>query len=592
MEISPHALQVEDLEKQPDLVSEKAVSVVEKDSPTEDELHGPNALRRVSAPIPWTVYTVAFVELCERFSYYGTQVLYANFVNHSLPQVNGPPGSNHNTGAGGGSAQGISGALGQGAEIASAINTFNTFWMYCVPLVAAWVADEHWGRYRTICVAVAIAILGHIVLVISALPAVITHTTTCFAVFLVGVVIMGVGTGGFKPNISPLIVEQIGLTTPQIQTLPSGERVILDPTITQSRIYHYFYLFVNVGALIGQIGMSYAEKYVGFWLAFLLPTVLFLTTPAVLFWGRRRYRQAPPQGSASLQAVRTFFFALRAHWLWNPVKMWRNTPNDTGSSSTSTTFWDSARPSNIDPSLRPAWMTFDDAWVDQVRRAFAACAVFAWLPLYWLAYNQLTNNLTNQAGTMSLHGVPNDIVNNLDPLVLIIFIPICDSFFYPFLRQIGVRVTPIRKIAVGFWLAAGAMVWAAVLQVYIYRTSPCGDQADNCIDPHDGSVRPSPISVWAQTGCYVLIALSEIFASITSMEYAYSKAPPGLRSLIQALALFTNAISAALGEALNRLSGDPLLVWNYSVFAVLAFVGGCGFMVQFRGLDDEDALTL
>lgn len=43
--------------------------------PTQDELEGEDALRRVSAPIPWTVYTVAFVELCERFSYYGTQVV-------------------------------------------------------------------------------------------------------------------------------------------------------------------------------------------------------------------------------------------------------------------------------------------------------------------------------------------------------------------------------------------------------------------------------------------------------------------------------------------------------------------------------------
>lgn len=45
------------------------------EDPTPDDLDGPNALRRVSAPIPWVVYTVAFVELCERFSYYGTQVL-------------------------------------------------------------------------------------------------------------------------------------------------------------------------------------------------------------------------------------------------------------------------------------------------------------------------------------------------------------------------------------------------------------------------------------------------------------------------------------------------------------------------------------
>jgi len=40
--------------------------------PTEEELH---TLRRVADHIPWRVYTLAFVELCERFSYYGTTVV-------------------------------------------------------------------------------------------------------------------------------------------------------------------------------------------------------------------------------------------------------------------------------------------------------------------------------------------------------------------------------------------------------------------------------------------------------------------------------------------------------------------------------------
>jgi proton-dependent oligopeptide transporter, POT family len=43
-----------------------------EDFPTLEELH---SLRRVAAKIPWKVYTIAFVELCERFSYYGTQIL-------------------------------------------------------------------------------------------------------------------------------------------------------------------------------------------------------------------------------------------------------------------------------------------------------------------------------------------------------------------------------------------------------------------------------------------------------------------------------------------------------------------------------------
>jgi POT family proton-dependent oligopeptide transporter len=41
-------------------------------APTDEELH---TLRRVSEKIPWSVYTIAFVELVERFSYYGTAVV-------------------------------------------------------------------------------------------------------------------------------------------------------------------------------------------------------------------------------------------------------------------------------------------------------------------------------------------------------------------------------------------------------------------------------------------------------------------------------------------------------------------------------------
>ncbi|OAP54481.1 hypothetical protein AYL99_10929 [Fonsecaea erecta] len=554
--------------------------------PTGEDLHGPNALRRVAAPIPWAVYTVAFVELCERFSYYGTQVVYSNFVNHALPlpAPNGPPGSHHNTGAGGGTDQGISGALGQGPQAANGINTFNNFWVYCVPLLGAYIADEHWGRYKTICVSIAIAIVGHIILVISAIPPVITHTTACYAVFMIGLIIMGFGTGSFKPNISPLIVEQIAVTRAFVKTLPSGERVIVDPIITQSRIYHYFYLFINIGALVGQIGMVYAEKYVGFWLSFLLPLVAFLTTPVVMWWGRKRYQQRPPAGSVVTKAFRCLFYGMKGRWSLNPVTMWKRTSNGS--------IWEAAKPSNIQPSQRPRWMTFDDAWVDEVRRGFAACAVFCYFPLYWLAYNQLTNNLTAQAGTMQLKGVPNDVLNNLDPFALIIFIPLCDSFLYPGLRKLGFNFTALKKITAGFWLAAAAMIWAAVVQYYIYKRSPCGYQANSCFND-DGTVNPAPLNVWIQTGCYVLIALSEIFASITSLEYAYSKAPKNMRSLIQAIALFTNAISAAIAEALNRLSGDPLLIWNYGVFAVVAFIGGCIFIWQFWSLDQqEDELNL
>jgi hypothetical protein len=43
-------------------------------------------------------------------------------------------------------------------------------------------------------------------------------------------------------------------------------------------------------------------------------------------------------------------------------------------------FWENVKPSNV--TLRPKWMTFDDEWVDEVRRGLKACAVFCWFPIY------------------------------------------------------------------------------------------------------------------------------------------------------------------------------------------------------------------
>ena len=68
-------------------VDQQVISIHDSDSedtvemPTEEELH---TLRRVSDKIPWQVYTIAFVELCERFSFYGTTVVCKSTVQSSL----------------------------------------------------------------------------------------------------------------------------------------------------------------------------------------------------------------------------------------------------------------------------------------------------------------------------------------------------------------------------------------------------------------------------------------------------------------------------------------------------------------------------
>ena len=103
--------------------SSHADGLLDDDAPTEEELQ---TLRRVSGHIKWSAYTVAFCELTERFSYYGSNVLYTNFVVQPLP-----PGSN--TGAGHNHG-GQSGALGLGSRAGQGISLTNQFFAYVVPL--------------------------------------------------------------------------------------------------------------------------------------------------------------------------------------------------------------------------------------------------------------------------------------------------------------------------------------------------------------------------------------------------------------------------------------------------------------------------
>ena len=58
------------------------------------------------------------------------------------------------------------------------------------------------------------------------------------------------------------------------------------------------------------------------------------------------------------------------------------------------------------------------------------------LQLPGLSYNQLNNNLTSQAATMSTHGLPNDVLSNLDPFALVIFIPLCDLIVCTYLLRV------------------------------------------------------------------------------------------------------------------------------------------------------------
>lgn len=319
--------------------------------------------------------TVTFVEFAERFSYYGTTAVFVNFLQQPRPfgsrsgeivqtaacyAVDGIEGCSQ------------PGGLGRGQQTSTGLTTFNSFWAYLMPLFGGYIADTYLGRYTTVQYSIIFAILGHIILIVSSLPTVMDHPEGALGCFAIGLVIMGIGTGGFKSNISPLLAEQIEQKRPIVITLKSGERVIQDPAVTVSRLFLYFYMMINFGSLAGGIGMVYAERYVGFWLAYALPTFVFFAAPLVLLACKKKYKRSPPTGSVLGKSIKLFNLASKGCWSLNPVTTYKNFQREG--------FWDHVKPSYLG-SAAPEWMnSIDDAWVDQVARGLSACKVFMWMP--------------------------------------------------------------------------------------------------------------------------------------------------------------------------------------------------------------------
>ncbi|KAI9029846.1 POT family-domain-containing protein [Phycomyces nitens] len=526
----------------------KDIQSVHQESIHGEEPHGPvpteeewKTLPEVSDSIPIAAFLVIMIEFCERFTYYGLTGPFQNYVQYPNPPSY--PAEQP-------------GALNRGHQTATALTTFFQFWCYVTPILGAIIADQYLGKYRTILLFSILYFIGLLIITLTSIPAAM-ESGAAFPGFVVGMVIIGLGTGGIKSNVSPLVAEQYRSREPFVKTLKNGRRVIVSPQATYQTIFNMFYWGINVGSL-SSIATTELEKNIGFWPAYLLPTLMIVPCIGVVLFGRKMYVQNPPRGSVFLEAGK--LISLR----------WK-VPGG----------FDACKPSALaitHPELASS-ITWDDIFVDELKRALKACTIFCWYPIYWLCQTQISNNLISQASTMWTGNVPNDIMQNIDPLVLIIMIPIMDRFVYPFLRRIGIPMRPIMRITCGFFFAAAGMAYTSGIQSMIYKAPFSGGDILGV---------KRDISAGYQIPSYVLIAFSEIFASITGLEYAYKKAPQSMKSIVMALFLFTNCIASLLGFALVSVAVDPKLTWMYAGIG-----GACGittvlFYIAHHKLDKTD----
>ena len=177
---------------------------------------------------PIGLFVLFFTEMWERFSYYGMRALLILFLIAKIDDE------------------------GWGWEKGEAYYLYGWYVMlvYLLPLLGGWIADNKWGHVKTVLVGASIITLGHASMAVSDLQI----GMDLKFVFYIGLFLIVLGTGLFKPNMSSIV----GKMYP-----PDSDK--------KDGAYTIFYMGVNAGAfigtlLVGWIGETFSWTY-GFGLA-------------------------------------------------------------------------------------------------------------------------------------------------------------------------------------------------------------------------------------------------------------------------------------------------------------------------------------
>ncbi|RSM08932.1 hypothetical protein CEP52_004391 [Fusarium oligoseptatum] len=481
-----------------------AVSSPETDQeePSEEDIAN---LRHVSGKIPVEAWIVAWFSGAERFAYYALQAPLQNYIQNPVSGFGRP------------------GALGMGQSVATALNSFLRLVSFTTPVFAGVLADGHWGPYKTLVFSCGLYFTGILLLLLTSIPPALDAGAGLGG--LIGAfILIGLGVGGVKSSVAPFTADQVRITGKQVQTLDSAS----------------FYWCANVGALSGLASVT-MEKYLGFWTSFLMSLVALASGTVVLLLGRNRFYRRKPEASFRAKLLSALGCAIRGGFNL-----------------------DSAMPA-VQLEKHGRTVPWDDQYVEDLRQALQACRVWAIYPIVWLCYEQNQTNLVSQSGQMVTHGIPNDAVSSLNPIFVLMAVPLFEHCVYPYMHKLKLNPRPTVRMTLGFIMIAFSMAIAAGVQQAVYNAGPCYNMPLECAASNDGHV-PNQVSFTLQIPVHAVSAVGEVLWSVSGSEYAYNKAASHMKSTLQAVTMLTLALNSVLGLAVSPAAHNPNLVILFASF--------------------------
>ncbi len=232
----------------------------------------PRAPSKDLAGHPIGLYVLAFTETWERFCYYGMRALLVYYMTKFLflPEHAGNVLGYRAVERG---LEAVFGPMSTQA-LSSQIYGLYTGLVYLTPLFGGMIADRWWGQRKTVIVGGIIMAFGEFVLMVPSL-------------FYVGLLLLIIGNGAFKPNIST----QVGAL------YPKG-----DPR--RDRAFNIFYVGINAGAFVAPFVCGTLGERYGWGLGFGSAGVGMIGGLIFYIWGQKYLapdlvmkRSAPTIGS-------------------------------------------------------------------------------------------------------------------------------------------------------------------------------------------------------------------------------------------------------------------------------------------------------
>jgi len=199
--------------------------------------------------------------------------------------------------------------------------------------------------------------------------------------------------------------------------------------------------------------------------------------------------------------------------------------------------------------------------VTDAKEVLRVLPVLAAFPAFWMLYDQLGSVWTLQANNMNLHGIQPEQLGVLNPLLILVFIPLFDQHIYPWCQRRGWSIEPLRRMACGMLLIAISFFMSGVLEAAVEK----GDSQANEVEAagNNGDGDSYRIDIWWQVPQIIVISTAEILVSVTGLEFVYANSPRSMKSVIMAMYSLTFCIGDLFGgflySCLANVNRDILL---------------------------------